>query len=144
MFLVPAVFLASGAYLDTQSYRYLVPYYGGLAVALASGALLLAKGDARIACVPLGMMLVVFALQQFVWYQKLTPDTDSPRMIECLKEQGIRGGTLEYWTSYKLTFLSGETLIFTPSNGIDRYPPFTAFVRTLPEHQRITELGDCK
>jgi hypothetical protein len=37
----------------------------------------------------------------------------------------------DYWLSYKLTFLSGETLILAPSNGVDRYPPYTSFVRSL-------------
>src|SRR5689334_22603445 len=31
----PLLFLASGAYLDTQSYRYFIPWYAGLAVGLA-------------------------------------------------------------------------------------------------------------
>ena len=32
-------FSLSGAYLDTQSYRYLIPWYAGLAVAWAVGSL---------------------------------------------------------------------------------------------------------
>jgi hypothetical protein len=140
---VPLLFIASGAYLDTQSYRYLVPYYAGLAVALAAGSLALAKGDKNIASIFAGMILVVFALQQFVWYRKLTPDTESARMIECLKRGGIRGGYADYWTSYKLTFLSNEDIIIAPTTGIDRYPAYREFVRALPEHQRVTKLPDC-
>jgi hypothetical protein len=37
----------------------------------------------------------------------------------------------DYWLSYKVTFLSGETLILAPTNGVDRYPPYTFFVRSL-------------
>lgn len=140
---VPLLFVVSGAYLDTQSYRYLVPYYAGLAVALAAGSLALAKEDKRIASIFVGMILVVFALQQFVWYRKLAPDTESARMIECLKKDGIRGGYADYWTSYKLTFLSNEEIILAPTNGVDRYPAYTEFVRALPEHQRVTKLPDC-
>ncbi|MCM3879909.1 MAG: hypothetical protein ND807_07365 [Vicinamibacterales bacterium] len=140
---VPLLFVVSGAYLDTQSYRYLVPYYAGLAVALAAGSLALAKGDKNIASIFVGMILVVFALQQFVWYRKLTPDTESARMIECLKKDGIRGGYADYWTSYKLTFLSNEDIILAPTNGVDRYPAYTEFVRALPDHQRVTKLPDC-
>ena len=38
----PLLFLASGAYLDTQSYRYFIPWYAGLSVAWAAGSLALA------------------------------------------------------------------------------------------------------
>src|SRR5262245_42309132 len=65
---VPVLFIVSGVYLDTQSYRYLIPYYAGLAVALASGSLTLAKGDFRIASVFVGTMLIVFGLQQAIWF----------------------------------------------------------------------------
>ena len=40
--LFPLLFLASGAYLDTQSYRYFVPWYAGLPVAWAAGSYALA------------------------------------------------------------------------------------------------------
>jgi 4-amino-4-deoxy-L-arabinose transferase-like glycosyltransferase len=141
--LVPLMFIVSGAYLDTQSYRYLIPYYAGLAVALAAGSLALAKGDKNIASVFVAMILVVFGLQQWAWYQKLTPDSESVKTLECLKREGIRGGYADYWTSYKLTFLSNEDIIFAPTNGVDRYPAYTEFVRGLPEHQRVTSLADC-
>jgi 4-amino-4-deoxy-L-arabinose transferase-like glycosyltransferase len=140
---VPLVFVMSGAYLDTQSYRYLIPYYAGLSVALAAGSLVLAKQDTNIASVFVGTLLTVFALQQFVWYQKLTPDTESARIIACLNEHGIRGGYADYWTSYKLTFLSNEAIIFAPISGVDRYPAYTEFVRALPEDQRVTTPQGC-
>jgi hypothetical protein len=140
---VPLVFLMSGAYLDTQSYRYLIPYYAGLCVALSAGSLALAKGDRNIASVFVGTLLIVFALQQFVWYQKLAPDTASARIIECLRHEGIRGGYADYWMSYKLTFLSGEGIILAPTSGVDRHPAYTEFVRGLPEDQRVTNLTAC-
>ncbi len=143
LIVVPSLFIVSGAYIDTQSYRYLVPYYAGLAVALAAGSVALAKGDRNIAAIFVGMLLIVFGLQQFVWYQKLTPDAESRRMLDCLARDGIRGGYADYWTSYKLTFLSKEAIILAPSNGVDRYPSYTEFVRALPEDQRVTTLPDC-
>ncbi len=140
---VPLLFVIGGVYLDTQSYRYLVPYYAGLAVALASGSLTLAKGDRRIASVFVGMMIVVFALQQFVWFGKLAPDVDSARVVDCLRREGKIGGYADYWTSYKLTFLSGEDIIVAPNTGVDRYPAYTRFVRALPDHQRFSNLPNC-
>ena len=140
---VPLVFLVSGAYIDTQSYRYLIPYYAGLSVALSVGSLALARGDRNIASVFVGTLMIVFALQQFVWYQKLMPDTESTRIIDCLKREGLRGGYADYWTSYKLTFLSNEDIILAPSSGVDRYPAYTELVRALPEDQRVTNLATC-
>jgi 4-amino-4-deoxy-L-arabinose transferase-like glycosyltransferase len=140
---VPVLFMMSGAYLDTQSYRYLIPYYAGLSVALAAGSLVLAKGDTKIASVFVGTLLAVFVLQQFVWYQKLAPDTESRRIIDCLKAHAVRGGYADYWTSYKLTFLSNEEIIFAPVSGVDRYPAYTDFVRSLAEDQRVANPQDC-
>jgi len=140
---VPLVFLLSGAYIDTQSYRYLIPYYAGLCIALSAGSLALGRGDTNIASVFAGTLLIVFALQQFAWYQKLVPDTESARIVECLKREGIRGGYADYWTSYKLTFLSNEDIILAPTSGVDRYPAYTEFVRALPEDQRVTNLASC-
>jgi hypothetical protein len=143
MIFVPLLFLVSGAYIDTQSYRYLVPYYAGLCVALSAGSLALARGDTNIASVFVGTLLIVFALEQFVWYQKLVPDTESTRIIECLEREGIRGGYAGYWTSYRLTFLSNEAIILAPTSGVDRYPAYTEFVRALPDEQRVTNLATC-
>ena len=67
-------------------------------------------------------IIAVHAWQQVIWYQKLQPDTQSFATIECLKRNGIRGGYAEYWTAYKLTFLSHEEIIVAPTDGVDRYP----------------------
>jgi len=71
------------------------------------------------------------AVEQATWYTRLPPETRSGPIIECLTRHGLRGAMADYWLSYKLTFLSGETLILAPSNGVDRYPPYTSFVRSL-------------
>ena len=89
---MPAFFLMSGAYIDTQSHRYLIPWYAGLSVAWAAGSLVLAGNRRVVAAAIVGCVLAVHAWQQVLWYQKLTPDTQSWKMIECLKRQGISGG----------------------------------------------------
>ncbi len=43
---VPVLFLVSGAYVDTQSYRYLIPWYAGLSVAWPAGSLMVAGSQA--------------------------------------------------------------------------------------------------
>ena len=145
---MPLVFLFSGAYLDTQSYRYLIPYYAGLSVAWAGGCFVIARfvvaqlklrpargtatTGAAIASAFLAVILAIHAWQQVLWYQGLRPDTQSMATIDCLRRAGIRGGYADYWTSYKLTFLANEEIIIAPTNGVDRYPPYTAFVKSLP------------
>ena len=140
----PFLFLASGAYLDTQSYRYFIPWYAGLAVAWAIGSLGLAravrlKPDTTyyLASAIVGAIIGVHAWQQVSWYQKLQPDRESLATLECLTRNGIRGGYAEYWTAYKLTFLAQEEIIIAPTDGIDRYPRYTEYVGALPAHERI-------
>jgi len=170
----PLLFLASGAYLDTQSYRYFIPWYAGLSVASAVGSLALA-GMVRLSAVARGIhassgatrsslgeggkpdttyhqavatALVVAVVsvnlwQQAIWYQRLQPDTQSLATIECLKRNGIRGGYAEYWTAYKLTFLAREEVIIAPLDGVDRYPRYTEFVRSLPVQARTSDAARC-
>jgi 4-amino-4-deoxy-L-arabinose transferase-like glycosyltransferase len=133
----PLLFLASGAYLDTQSYRYFIPWYAGLAVAWACGSFVLARERRTLARIIVAAIVGVHVWQQVIWYRKLQPDTQSPATIECLKRHGIRGGYAEYWTAYKLTFLASEELIIAPTDGVDRYPRYTEYVRSLPPHQQV-------
>jgi hypothetical protein len=149
----PLLFLASGAYLDTQSYRYFVPWYAGLSVAWAAGSYALASmvrlepGTAHyrsvIASAIVAAIVGVHVWQQVIWYRKLQPDTQSLATIECLMRNGIRGGYAEYWTAYKLTFLAQERIVIAPTDGIDRYPRYTEFVRSLPPGERIGDAARC-
>jgi hypothetical protein len=86
----PLLFLASGAYLDTQSYRYFIPWYAGLSVAWAVGSLALARERQAIASIVVAAIIAVHAWQQAIWYQKLQPDTQSLATLDCLKRNGIR------------------------------------------------------
>ena len=131
----PLLFLASGAYLDTQSYRYFVPWYAGLSVAWAVGSCALAgmvrlKPESAhyrsvIASAIVAAIVGAHVWQQVIWYRKLQPDTQSLATIDCLRRNGIRGGYAEYWTAYKLTFLAQESIVVAPTDGIDRYPKYT-------------------
>ena len=141
---VPVLFLASGAYLDTQSYRYLVVWYAGLVVAWAAGSLALSGGRPAVAAALVGAIMAVHAWQQIVWFRKLSPDTQSVATLECLKRNGIKGGFAGYWTAYKLTFLSNEEIIVAPTDGIDRYPKHSEYVRSLPPHHRMDEVSSCR
>jgi hypothetical protein len=144
LFLVvfPLLFLASGAYLDTQSYRYFIPWYAGLSVAWAGGSLALARGRHAIAATIVAAIVGVHAWQQVIWYQKLQPDRQSLTTLDCLRRNGIRGGYAEYWTAYKLTFLAEETIVIAPTDGVDRYPRYTEYVRSLPAHEQVRLKAD--
>jgi len=128
---VPVVFIASGSFHDSQSYRYVIPVYAALAVVAAIGAEEIGRWNVLAGAAALATLLVMGAVEQATWYSRLPPETRSGPIIECLRQQGVRGAMADYWLSYKLTFLSGETLILAPSNGVDRYPPYTSFVRSL-------------
>ena len=141
------LFLASGAYLDTQSYRYFIPWYAGLVCRVGRGqpcAGARSSGSSRTRYVIavdrssiVGAIVAVHAWQQVIWYQKLQPDTQSLATLECLKRNGIRGGYAEYWTAYKLTFLAQEEIVIAPPDGIDRYPHTQSTSCALPAHEQV-------
>ena len=131
LLVVPVVFIASGSFHDSQSYRYVIPVQAALPVVLAIGVDEIGRWSTIAGVTALGALLMLGAIEQWTWYSRLPPDTRSGPIIECLTRQGVRGTTADYWLSYKLTFLSGEQVILAPSNGVDRYPPYTSFVRSL-------------
>jgi len=149
---VPLLFVVSGAYLDTQSYRYLIPIYAGLCVACAAGSRAIGKAFARrgafsvwISTAVLLLILSIGTWQQVLWFQRLDPDTASAAKLDCLRDARVRGGYADYWTSYKLTFLSNEEIIVAPRNGADRYKPYSEFVKMLSRTERVEDVDEfCK
>jgi hypothetical protein len=137
VFTTPLIFLLSGAFLDAQSYRYLMPVSGALAVVLALGVWRIFRWSRVAGTVTLAMALTLFGLEQRAWYRELVPDTQSAATIDCLDRSGVKAAFADYWISYKLTFLTGERIVVAPENGVDRYPPYTAQVRTQPFPARI-------
>jgi hypothetical protein len=127
---VPVLFIASGGFVDAQSYRYLMPIHGALPAVLAIGVEQISQWSKAAAAAVLAAMLAVFAVEQVEWYRRLVPETRSRASIDCLRQSGARGAFAGYWLSYKLTFLTDEQLIVAPTES-DRYPPYTLFVRSL-------------
>jgi hypothetical protein len=70
---------------------------------------------------------------------RLTPDRSSQRTIACLEAAGISAARAGYWQSYKLTFLTGERVIVSPIDGVDRYPPYSERTRDAPLLESIVE-----
>ena len=94
--------------------------YAALAVVVAIGAEEIGRWNTLAGVAALATLLVMGAVEQATWYSRLPPETRSGPIIECLTQHGLRGAMADYWLSYKLTFLSGESLILAPSNGVDR------------------------
>jgi hypothetical protein len=123
---VPAMFLISGSYIDAQSYRYLMPIYAALPVVYAIGIGGVWRATRAGGAALLAFVLLIFAAQQIDWYRRLEPDLESPAAIACLDRAGVRAARAGYWQSYKITFLTGERIIVAPTDGVDRYPPYSA------------------
>jgi hypothetical protein len=119
------MFVASGSYIDPQSYRYLMPLYAALPVIYAVGVDAVWQSSAATGTVVLVFTLMLFGAQQLGWYQHLEPDTESPAIIACLDRAGVRTARAGYWQSYKITFLTGERIIVSPSDGMDRYASYS-------------------
>jgi hypothetical protein len=128
-FVAAAMFLVSGSYVDAQSYRYLMPVYAALPVIYAIGIDAIWRGHRAAGSVLLAVAVLTFAAQQIDWYVLLTPDVESRRAIACLEAAGTSVARAGYWQSYKLTFLTGERIIVSPTDGVDRYPPYSALTR---------------
>jgi len=124
-----AMFLVSGSYVDAQSYRYLMPVYAALPVIYAIGVDAIWRAHRAAGSVLLVVAILIFAAQQIDWYVLLTPDVESRRAIACLEAAGARTARAGYWQSYKLTFLTAERIIVSPTDGVDRYPPYSALTR---------------
>jgi hypothetical protein len=140
LIVAPIMLLASGSFIDVQSYRYLMPIHAALPVVYAVGIEGVLRAS-RFAGVALLVALVsVFALQQADWYRRLHPDLEAQTLIDCLDHAGVRAAYADYWLSYKLTFLTGERIIVAPINGVDRYPRYTTFVRAQPVAPTIERL----
>jgi hypothetical protein len=137
--LAPLIFLFSGAFVDAQSYRYLMPIMGALAVVLASGVWRIFQRSRVAGAATLAAILTLFGMEQRAWYRQLAPDVKTPALIACLDRLGVRAARTDYWMGYKLTFLTGERIIAIPYNGVDRYPPYTALVAALPYVPKIPD-----
>ena len=124
------MFLVSGSYIDAQSYRYLMPIYAAVPVIFAVGVDDVWRSARPAGAVLLIFMLAIFATQQAAWYQHLEPDTATAQTIACLDRAGVTAARAPYWRSYTITFLTGERIIVSPIDGIDRYSPYSELTRS--------------
>ena len=138
--LAPVLFVASGSYIDAQSYRYLMPVHAALPVVYAVGIDAALRTNRMAGVALLAALVSLFVFQQVEWYRRLEPDREANQIVECLNTAGVRAARADYWISYKLTFLTGERTIVAPIGGVDRYPPYTEAVKTQPSAATIERL----
>jgi hypothetical protein len=134
-----AMFLVSGSYVDAQSYRYLMPVYAALPVIYAVGVDGVWRTHRAAGSVLLAFAILIFTAQQIDWYVRLAPDVESQRAIACLDAADIRAAKAGYWQSYKLTFLAAERVIVSPTDGVDRYPPYSKHTISAPLLESVLE-----
>ena len=147
---VPVLFVVSGAYVDTQSYRYLIPWYAGLAVAWAreasprhgwQGSHLAPRGcSGPYSSGPSSPFTPGSRCCGIECCSRTTsrwPRSRASRAVASAEDMRTTG-------QRKLTFLSNEAIIVAPSNGVDRYPAYTHFVRSLPAHERMEDVTRCE
>jgi hypothetical protein len=136
-FVAVAMFLVSGSYIDAQSYRYLMPIYAALPVIYAIGVDAAWQTSRAAGAALMVLLLGIFGAQQIGWYRHLDPDVESQQALACLDGAGIRAARAGYWQSYKLTFLSGERIIVSPTDGLDRYAPYSEQTRSSPTLEQL-------
>jgi hypothetical protein len=127
-----AAFLVSVMVMDHFSMRYLVVLTLMTPFAIAPAACALGTRRFALAFAP---HLVASAIAGWVGYgpfvHGLVPVSETPELRDdyalfaLLKGRGLRYATADYWTAYRLTFLSREEIIVVPTNAAeDRYAPY--------------------
>ena len=134
---VAVMFLASGAFVDAQSWRYLMPVYAAVPLILAVGVREAWRRARLVGVIAAVALTGLFAVQELRWYRMLVPDLRLSRALECVRQSGARYARADYWTSYRVTFLTNEQVIVA-STDPDRYPPYTALVAADPSAPNVT------
>jgi len=125
------MFLVSGAFVDTQSFRYLMPIYAAVPVILAVGVREAWRVHRVLGASALLLVTGLLAFQEARWFQVLVPDAPMARTLDCVRQGQVTHAWADYWTSYKIAFLTREATIVA-STGPDRYPPYSARVAADP------------
>jgi hypothetical protein len=98
----------------------------GLAASVAAGTL--------VALVPVLQLTTFYVFRGYLPIHNADPN--SSRLlsaVQLLEARGVRGVYSDYWTSYPVTFLSGERIRAAPLDEWDRSPGDAEFVGALPE-----------
>jgi hypothetical protein len=125
-----------GAFNDIHSYRYVMPYYGLMALSAASTIRFMAGRSRLSAACFLIACLGAFAYMNVRWYATFHVDDSDREIAACLEARGIRAATADYWIAYRMTFLADERVIVNPDVS-PRYQPYTEAVAAAPRRAWI-------
>jgi hypothetical protein len=122
-------FLVSPMVMDLFSSRYLAAIVIFAPFALAPFAALVTARDFSLALAP---CVLASGVAGWLGYgpflrgsqgHSLHPEEE--QLGHALTARGVTLGMADYWTAYRLTFLTNEELVVVPANaGEDRYPPY--------------------
>jgi hypothetical protein len=125
-----------GAFNDIHSYRYVMPYYGLMALSAASTIRFMAGRSRFVAACFVIVCLSAFAYMNVRWFATLHADDSDRRIAACLEARGIQAATADYWIAYRMTFLVNERVIVNPDVS-PRYQPYTEAVAAAPRRAWI-------
>lgn len=125
-----------GAFNDIHSYRYLMPYFGLMALSAGSAIRVIAARSRPGAIVLAGACLVAFLGLDARWFATLHVDDSDRQIIRCLQEQDIHAATADYWIAYRMMFLADERVIVNPDVNA-RYLPYADAVAAAPRRAWI-------
>ena len=125
-----------GAFNDIHSYRYVMPYFGLMALSAGSAIRVVSGRSHGSAIVLAGACLVAFGVLDARWLATLHADDSDRQIAACLEARGIRAATADYWIAYRMTFLADERVIVDPSLSA-RYQPYTDAVAAAPKRAWI-------
>jgi hypothetical protein len=134
---VLGLLVVGGAFGGGPSSRYLMPFFGIVAIAAAAGIARLARGNRLAALAIASVCVASFAGSQYLWYQRLSADPSAAMVVGCLEEHGIRFASADYWIAYRLTFIANERVIVAPDPEQDRYTPYRRAVEAASPAVRI-------
>jgi hypothetical protein len=118
-----------GAFNDIHSYRYLMPFFGLMALSAASAVVAVAARSRAAAALIAAACVASFAVMDVRWFAALHVDGSDREIVKCLEEQGIRAATADYWIAYRLTFLADEAVVVNPTENA-RYTPYADTVQS--------------
>ena len=126
--LLLAMLLPGGTYADVQSYRYVMPYFGLLAMSVAEGCRILYRANRAAGAIVTSLIFAGFIVGEYRWYSQLHPDSSDRDVIACMRNHGIHTATADYWIAYKTTFIADERVLVLPDDGPGRYVQYNRMV----------------
>ncbi len=128
-----------------EAARYLAPIYlsGSVLIAVFLGDILWQK--AKVISITILLLLLCHGGYASYQYLQAIPQERQPSyeaMLDYLKENQIQGGEASRTVSHILTYLSGESIIFSTYRQQERYLPHEVYTKSLNNKAYVFETDD--